>query len=62
MQRYEPRRSPKGWAVLDHETDETLRGPGGRRSFEGAAAYSALLNDIEALGHHPAPRPAEREA
>ena len=54
MKRYEPRSARNGWAVFDSLTRETLPVPQAERSREGVEAYSALLNDLESIGRHPA--------
>ena len=54
MNRYRPRQSPRGWAVFDSQTDETLKQAPEHRTLQGAAAYSELLNDLEAVGRSPA--------
>jgi hypothetical protein len=54
MNRYQARESERGWAVFDSHTDETLNDAAGHYSPSGAAAYSNLLNDLEAVGRSPA--------
>ena len=55
MSRYQAQESTRGWTVFDSQTHETVSEAAGQSSPAGAAAYSELLNDLEAVGRSPAP-------